>query len=405
MKNKTTVICLLLALRFLAQTDFRFDSVVYRTLYPKDLCTFLAEHPKAILIDVRSPGEFSDTSAYSYLNIGHLKGARNISIDSIGRMIPQLRVHAKDPVILYCSHSQRSRRVSKMLTDSGFTEVRNLNGGMTWMRQASESEFPCKKEMLLSGLPYKGISAGEAVDLIRSRKDLLIVDVRSSTEFEGRDTTEAYNIGRISNAVNIPARTMKEHLPELGKQKKGAVLLYDLYGSESAECAELLLKEGFTQVYTLLGGIQAIIARSWEAEEIKKELLVATPSYKIVNVKETVNLLSQKEIVVLDVRPTEEYLNQSKQTWRNLGRIKNAIHIEPEDLQGKKDELSRYKASPILVYGSRNAAKYCKMLADGGFSNVHLLYGGLWDMVYVSTNVPGFKYIKTSFLENNEGLY
>src|SRR5688572_23750003 len=100
MRCRTALLYLLpLALR--AQTEFRFDNVVYKTIYPKELCIFLKENPSTLLIDVRSPGEFSDTSMHQSLNIGHLRGALNIPIDSIPKRMPSLRKYAKDPIVLY----------------------------------------------------------------------------------------------------------------------------------------------------------------------------------------------------------------------------------------------------------------------------------------------------------------
>ncbi len=67
MKLNTLIILSLLA--FLAQVkvinaqlDFKYDDEVYKTLYPEDLRDFLNDNPGTLLIDVRSPGEFDDTS-------------------------------------------------------------------------------------------------------------------------------------------------------------------------------------------------------------------------------------------------------------------------------------------------------------------------------------------------------
>ncbi|HMK06955.1 MAG TPA: rhodanese-like domain-containing protein, partial [Flavobacterium sp.] len=191
-------ICVLFPVLAAAQLDFRYDDDVYKTLYIQDLCSFLEANPKTLLLDVRSPGEFNDKAQNAIYSIGHLKGAMNISIDSIDNKIKSLQSKSENPIVVYCSHSQRSRIVSKKLMESGFTKVWNLNGGMTLLNQASKSDFPCKKEMIVSALPYKNLPADEALALIANTKNMQIFDVRTNAEYDGKDTIQSHNIGRIS---------------------------------------------------------------------------------------------------------------------------------------------------------------------------------------------------------------
>jgi len=71
----------------------------------------------AIVIDVRTPGEFAG---------GHYKGAINIPVDSLQKNIT--KVGPKDkPVIVYCASGARSSAAAGILKRSGFTNV--LNAG------------------------------------------------------------------------------------------------------------------------------------------------------------------------------------------------------------------------------------------------------------------------------------
>jgi 3-mercaptopyruvate sulfurtransferase SseA len=73
---------LFLFIFFVATTDAQFknDNVKYSTVYPEDLCKTLQANPGYVLLDVRSQGEFDDTSSMGGMNIGHIKGAQHISI-------------------------------------------------------------------------------------------------------------------------------------------------------------------------------------------------------------------------------------------------------------------------------------------------------------------------------------
>ncbi|HEY0434137.1 MAG TPA: rhodanese-like domain-containing protein, partial [Chitinophagaceae bacterium] len=103
-----------------ARGQFKADNVKYKTIYPQDLCKTLADNPGFVLLDVRSQGEFADTlSSSEDLNIGHLEGARHIDIRELPARWKELLEVKDKPLFIYCSHSQRSRRASRLLADSG----------------------------------------------------------------------------------------------------------------------------------------------------------------------------------------------------------------------------------------------------------------------------------------------
>src|SRR4051812_23469058 len=128
---RTIILSLSMFLSGSITAQYKNDNVVYKTVFPQDLCKAMEENPGYLLLDVRSPGEFSDTSSAIGSNLGHINGAINIDIRQIQKRINEISAYKDKPVFVYCSHSQRSRRVSKMLADSGFTKVNNINGGMT----------------------------------------------------------------------------------------------------------------------------------------------------------------------------------------------------------------------------------------------------------------------------------
>jgi rhodanese-related sulfurtransferase len=403
MKKLAIILVLFFVILFskvFAQTDFKFDPK-YQKIYPAELCNFLKANPKAVLIDVRSPGEYADTSSSGNLNIGHLKGSINISIDSIEKNLSKLKAYTDQPIVLYCSHSQRSRRVSNFLMDNGFTKVYNLNGGMSLINQAID--FPCKAEMIVSNLAYRNLPVTESLALIQSNKDILILDVRKTTEFEGIDANEGLNIGRIKNAINIPAEEVIKNLSKLPKDK--TILVYDNHGAESSLVAKYLTENGYKNVNHMLGGMNMLIGKDRETQKLRGTVLTNSPKYTLLNLAETYNLLNtQSDLVILDVRTIEEFTNKAKLTYRNLGHLKNAIHITPTDFSSKLVGLTNYKKSTILVYGSENPAKHAAILQQNGFENVNLLYGNLFDLVSASFNIKNMAGMN-AFLVDHEGLY
>src|SRR6476661_2819151 len=120
---------------FVLKAQYKNDNVLYKTVYPEDLAQQLKANPGYLLLDVRSKGENQDTSYMQSMNIGHFRNAKNIDIRELGTRLNELQGFKNTPIFVYCSHSQRSRRASKMLADSGFTNVYNINGGMTTLLQ------------------------------------------------------------------------------------------------------------------------------------------------------------------------------------------------------------------------------------------------------------------------------
>ena len=73
-----------------------------------------------------------------------------------------------------------------------------------------------------------------------------LVDVRTALE---------YNSGHISNANNLDYFQRKQFLNGLeALDKNKAVYLYCRSGARSKKAAQLMLKQGFTEIYDLKGG-------------------------------------------------------------------------------------------------------------------------------------------------------
>ena len=75
----------------------------------------------AIILDVRSKGEF---------NGGHIKGAINIPVDSLGSNLGKLK-DKKKPIITCCASGMRSASAKGILKSNGYEEVHNGGGWMS----------------------------------------------------------------------------------------------------------------------------------------------------------------------------------------------------------------------------------------------------------------------------------
>lgn len=72
----------------------------------------------AIVLDVRSSGEYSG---------GHVKGSINIPVDQLSKNLSKLKDKNK-PIITVCASGMRSASAKSILKSNGYTQVYNGGG-------------------------------------------------------------------------------------------------------------------------------------------------------------------------------------------------------------------------------------------------------------------------------------
>lgn len=111
-------------------------TIVFGTVKPADICSFIKKHPKTVLLDVRTREEFAGTAPE---NFGRLKNAINIPIQELEKRINELKKFKNTTILVYCSHSHRSPQSSYILNQLGFSNVFNLSGGMSvWQNEVAK---------------------------------------------------------------------------------------------------------------------------------------------------------------------------------------------------------------------------------------------------------------------------
>ncbi len=97
---------------------------------PAIVSTWLAKTPAAQIVDVRTKEEFAD---------GHLPDATLIpwtDPDFTARASKEL--DPEKPVLVYCRSGRRSTAAATALAKLGFTEIRNLEGGILAWQEAGK---------------------------------------------------------------------------------------------------------------------------------------------------------------------------------------------------------------------------------------------------------------------------
>ena len=101
---------------------------------------------------------------------------------------------------------------------------------------------------------YKQISSSEAMELMKSETNYIILDVR---------TCDEYNSGHIKDAICIPNETINEtnnYVSEQLPDKAQMILVYCRSGNRSKQASEKLADLGYTNIIEF-GGIN-----EWKGE-------------------------------------------------------------------------------------------------------------------------------------------
>lgn len=380
---------------FTGLAQYKNDNVLFKTVYIEDLCAQLKNTPNAVLLDVRSKGEYEDTSAAYSLNIGRLKKTIHLDIRDMPTRWRELTPYKDQPVYVMCSHSQRSRRVSKMLTDSGFTNIINVNGGLTTYNLLPASQL-CKDQLYETHNNFKTVSPLELCSFLSANKDVFILDVRKDSAYGAFSTDERQNIiGKINGSVNIPFASLEASLSKVPTGKK--ILVVDDFGNDATQAARLLANKGYKDVQMLFNGLDMVMGRSRAEINCAAKAITRPTGYQLLAADEFDALVrKQKDLTILDVRPVEEFTNKSQQSWRNVGHIRNAVNIPFSEFDKRVAELGTDKNKPIVVYhfGGSDPYKAARMLANQGFTQVHVLTLGIFNLRWQAANYKGRERLK-----------
>ena len=86
---------------------------------PQELKQKLDENESILLLDVREPSEY---------DIVHLKDARLIPLNTLPHHVDSLP--SDQEIVVYCHHGTRSLYATTYLQQNGFSDAKNLIGGI-----------------------------------------------------------------------------------------------------------------------------------------------------------------------------------------------------------------------------------------------------------------------------------
>lgn len=236
----------------------------FSTISPADLNAAMVDNAP-FLVDLREQSELEKN--------GYIEGAVHIPVRELLKNLDKLPAQDQ-PIVLYCASGHRGGLALPALQLLGYTNVRNLAGGLgAWIKAdlpvvtgslpdpAQSTGAPDVDQKMfkaldayLSALP-EGFNTISAADLNAALADAaapFVLDVREPGELE--------TDGAIEGAVNIPIRELFTRLNELPADKTAPIVVLCKSGHRGAIAMIALQMNGYTNVRNLANGINAWLA-------------------------------------------------------------------------------------------------------------------------------------------------
>jgi rhodanese-related sulfurtransferase len=368
------------------------------------LAVELIEEPP-ILLDVRSQEEF---------DAGYIEGAEHIWIDNLMDSRDMWPEDKDANIVIYCGSSYRAGIGAVMMELMGYSNVRNLVGGIkAWVASgqplegapaeavaaddearesggtdpdvAAAEEFGLADVMAdyVEGLPgnFNAIRAEDLAEQLEAGEDILLLDVRNVTD---------YTEGHIDGAINVPIEQVTANL-DLLPDLEQRIVVYCGSGHRSAMIMVALNLLGYENAESLLDGQRAWLAsdlpvtdelvdyEGGTAPEFDPTLFEIVDAY-VSNIPQGFYAVGAQDLaveliegetppVLIDVRTSGE--------WEN-GYIEGAIHLELREMMNNLEVWPEDTSANVVFYGSttHRGAMAMTMMRLMGYDNVRSLAGG-----------------------------
>ncbi len=99
---------------------------------------------------------------------------------------------------------------------------------------------------------FTNVTPGELCSLVKSNKNLVLLDVRTPEEYQGQDRGR---YGHLRNAINIPIDELERRIGELNAYQDREIVVYCSHSQRSPRASQLLAAKGFKRVKNMSGGL------------------------------------------------------------------------------------------------------------------------------------------------------
>jgi hydroxyacylglutathione hydrolase len=201
-----------------------------------EVCKLTAQG--SVILDVRDAADFG---------AGHIPGALNIGLGGqfaswAGSLIP-----ITSPIVIVAGSDEKVEEAQLRLARVGLENVQGyLAGGMNAWKEAG-----------LELGSVQQITVAELKELVETRPELQLIDVRRVAEYES---------GHAPRAINSPLAKLRDTLPHLDLKPNSRTAVICAGGYRSSAGTSILQQLGFNHLLNVTGGTKAWINAGYEVE-------------------------------------------------------------------------------------------------------------------------------------------
>lgn len=333
------------------------------------------------LLDVRETAEVEKD--------GYIEGAVNIPVRDLLNNLDKLP-GLNDPIVVYCASGHRGGYTLMTLKMLGYTNVRNLGGGLNAWKKAElpvASGAPAaaeavstpvvENEALFSTL--NGFFTAMPDSFYSIKADVLATDLAEKAPFllDIRTQVEWDKDGYIEGATHIPFSDFLTNLDKLPAEKDAPIVIYCASGHRGSMAAMALRLMGYSDVSNLGGGIGAwknasLPVAGWvDWATVMGEFISSMPEGFYGTSADKLNAaLAEGPVFILDVREPSEV--------ESTGHIAGSVNIPVRDVFKNLDKLPGLDEQIVVTCASGHRGGFTMAaLRLLGYTNVVNLGGGI----------------------------
>ena len=390
-------VCLLCVSYLKAQTNDDLNFAYKEITLPHLMKKVQQGEKDFVILDVRTKGEYYDTvSGARHLNLGHIKSAINIPLQDLQQKpeaLKELEPYKDKEIYVICSHSYRSRTISKLLLQNNFSSITNVQGGMSeWFRNYDELKpYAGYREHSIS---YTNISPSEVFSKLKANEPVLFLGFSNNPRFAFDSMIVAFykRFPELKGARYFKTADSTLILEKAKAFRGKAIVLFNTVGGGAAETADWLTQKGVPNVNYLVGnifGFYEYLANYKKETEISKYLSTASA----IKFFTPLSFCKSKPVnhQWIDLRHDTTYNKITNGTRLSYKTIKDAANFPfyktADDFASQfPDKSKNYLLIPHQGYVGLELADE---LIKKGYK-IHWLMGGIERWEWYTNNIEGF---------------
>jgi rhodanese-related sulfurtransferase len=202
------------------------------------------------------------------------------------------------------------------------------------------------------GSGYQQISQEEAMQMMETEDDCLILDVRTPEEFAE---------GHIPEAVNIPNESIGDDISNTLKDKDQILLVYCRSGNRSKQASSKLAMMGYTNVFEF-GGINTwpgeIVTEEADNSEAAKLQIAVNGEVLTATLEDNSSAAALLDLIGEDslTLELEDYSGFEK-----VGELPQVLPTNDEELDTDAGDLILYQGKEFVIYYDQNSWSLTKL--------------------------------------------